>query len=38
MFFGDNNSLARTAIGCLLEVVVEASLTATNHPASFVPK
>ena len=31
MFFGVNNSLARTAIRCLLEAVVEAHLTATNH-------
>ena len=31
MFFGVNSNLARTATGCLLEVVVEANLTASNH-------
>ena len=31
VFFGVNSSVARTATGCLLEAVVEASLTTTAH-------
>ena len=31
VFFGVNSSVARTATGCLLEAVLEASLTTTTH-------